>query len=427
MRTKLKFICWMLVSVLWGSAAARAMTYYVDASQVNDAGDGLSWATAKKSIQGAVDLAVDADVVLVTNGIYNTGGAVGPGFVLHTNRVCLTNAITVRSVNGPDVTIIEGAAGSNGSNDVDAIRPVRMIHGSLSGFTVTKGYTSSSYLDDYDRSGGGIWMTTNCVVSDCQVTENLAAFCGGGVFLYAGGRMDDCLLAGNLANEDGGGAFFSSGGAINNSQLLSNYALDDGGGAYCTGGGLLNNCLLIGNHSPELGGGARLYAGGVMNNCVAYANTANLGGGVYASEGGTLNNCTLWVNLATIQGGGAGLLDGGIVNNCIFIDNIAASIMSDIYQSGTNTVRYTRAANGIVHGVNHCTTNDPLFVDSGAMNFSLRANSPCINAGNNLYAPTNAVPYDYMKKARIKFGTVDMGACEYQGGGSPGSLYLLLE
>jgi len=73
-------------------------------------GPGTGWSNAWHSIQDAVDVATNAgDVVLVTNGVYDTGGAAVPGYAL-TNRVCITNAITVQSVGGPSNTFIVGVA-----------------------------------------------------------------------------------------------------------------------------------------------------------------------------------------------------------------------------------------------------------------------------------------------------------------------------
>ena len=55
-----------------------------------------------------MNAAASGDTVLVTNGVYSAGATVTPGYVL-TNRVCITNAITVQSVNGPTNTFIVGA------------------------------------------------------------------------------------------------------------------------------------------------------------------------------------------------------------------------------------------------------------------------------------------------------------------------------
>ena len=60
-------------------------------------------------------------------------------------------------------------------------------------------------------------------------------------------------------------------------------------------------------------------------------------------------------------------------------------------------------------------TNAPLFVDHAGGNLRLQANSPCINAGLNAYAPG---PTDLDGLPRIVSGTVDIGAYEFQGPGS---------
>ena len=57
----LRTLCWCLalpgaVTSIWAGTA------YVDASRPDDSGDGLSWVTAKRTIQAAVDLAQDGDV-----------------------------------------------------------------------------------------------------------------------------------------------------------------------------------------------------------------------------------------------------------------------------------------------------------------------------------------------------------------------------
>jgi hypothetical protein len=58
---------------IFNSTALYADIYYVDANAGDDGNSGNNWANATKSIQAAVNIALEGDIVLVTNGVYNTG------------------------------------------------------------------------------------------------------------------------------------------------------------------------------------------------------------------------------------------------------------------------------------------------------------------------------------------------------------------
>ena len=86
----------------------------------------------------------------------------------------IDKAVTVQSVNGPAVTMIEG-------NEVfmNAVRCVYLTNGAaLSGFALTNG---GAGISGY---GGGAWCETNgtVILSNCVVTGNSASMGGGGVF-----------------------------------------------------------------------------------------------------------------------------------------------------------------------------------------------------------------------------------------------------
>ncbi len=427
-----KRICSIAVSLsLLGQLYAA--TFYVDASRPDDSGLGTSWDSAKKTIQAAVDLTVDGDVVLVTNGVYATGTTQTPGYTLK-NRVAVTKNITLRSVNGADVTVIEGS-GTNWFNTSSAVRCVFMKKGTLQGFTLQNGATYAWGLgssDEYERAGGGINMVdadantvvSNCIIrscislngggsyygtlNNCTLTGNTASH-GGGSY---SGTLKNCTLTGNTASY-GGGSYY---GTLNNCTLTSNTASERGGGSY---GGTLNNCTLTGNTASYGGGGS---SGGTLNNCTLTGNTASEGGGFYGYSGGTLNNCTLTGNTAS-SGGGS---HSGTLNNCTLTGNTASSGGGSAVGTLNNCIvwgntREDRTPNNYEGSTFYysCSTPlpsgpgnidaDPQWVDSSDLR--LRIGSPCLDAGDNVYA---SLPSDLAGNPRIQNATVDMGV--YEGG-----------
>ena len=237
--------------------SAGVQTYYV-ATNGNDTANGISWATAKKTIQAAVDLTAAGDTVLVSNGVYATGLRLTPNFS-SSNRVVITTAIKVRSVNGPAVTLISGATHSlTESNGTAAVRCIYLgANAVLSGFTLTNGHTTTVGNYSADQRGGAVYCdTTSSIVSNCIVTGSSACNWGGGA---EGCTFYNCLFTGNWVGQGGG-------------------AMD---------GSILNNCTVVGNRAALQGGGTQ---GGTLNNCIAYFNTAPDGANYYSTT--LASSCT---------------------------------------------------------------------------------------------------------------------------------------
>ena len=375
---------------------APAATLYVDAASTNAVPPFTNWLTAAAVIQDAVDASVAGDEIVVVDGVYTTGGRpVGTNLLV--NRVAVEKPVTLRSVNGPEVTVILGYQLPGGKNGDGAIRCVYLADGAmLSGFTLTNGATlvitnlpqPENWLRE--QSGGGVWCaSTNVLVTNCTIVGNRARSGGGGVH---SGTLTRCRLLGNSAQ---------SGGGADNSLLI--------------------NCMLTGNMADG-GGGANQ---GELRNCTLVGNSANFsGGGIYGSQ---LINCTLVSNSASISGGGAS--SDYPLSNCILYYNTAPSEANYVpnsygygYINYCCTTPYPSGASNI--------TSEPLFVDRLNGNLRLQSTSPCRDSGNNAYVSSST---DLDGTERIVGGTVDMGAYEFhappathyvwQDSPSPGSPY----
>lgn len=429
-----------------------AATLYVDVEGTNPTPPYSSWSTASTDIQSAIDAANPGDLVLVTNGVYQTGGRTMEGFSV-TNRVALTKAVTVQSVNGPAVTLIAGYQIPGVINGGAAVRCAQLAPGAmLIGFTLTNGATITNGDPLSEMSGGGAKCDDNtCVLSNCVFIGNNAGYSGGAAL---GGTLYNCRLASNSA-AFGGGTFMSD---INDSVIVGNYAQTGGGGvasepnwavdfhniynrctlvgnvcsnlAYPPGGGgsyggILNNCTLSNNLSADLTEDAP--SGGAdeawLNYCWLSGNTADYGGG---TQGSYVYDCLIVGNHATQLGGG---VRGCYDENCSIAMNSAdgGSGGADASELDNCIIYFNTGSSNANCSLDNCTINyscttplpgsgpgnldsDPLFVDLPDGNLHLQSSSPCINAGSSSYVSrTN----DFEGKPRIIGLVVDMGAYEF--------------
>ena len=167
-----------------------------------------------------------------------------------TNRVALDKPITVMSVNGYAVTVIQGAWDPVSTNGPGAVRCASMVSGAvLSGFTLQNGATRNtgdSYSNGPLESGGGIYSPSaysqvfNCVLS------NNAAMYGGGIL---GGTLNNSLMISNQASQQGGGAWLST---LNNCTVVNNYVMAGGQGAGIYGGYARNSIIFNNYDYPSL-------------------------------------------------------------------------------------------------------------------------------------------------------------------------------
>jgi hypothetical protein len=434
-----------------GSAVAEEpVVRYVWAENPAPAAPYLSWATAARTIQDAIDAAESpGEQIVVTNGVYGTGGRVARG--AQANRVAVTKPLIVRSVNGAAVTIIQGRQQESAINGPNAMRCVYLAEGAvLIGFTLTNGATLAdgsfnAMESDLYQTGGGVWSeSSRGVVSNCVFT-GCAAEAGGGGAAFA--ILNGCTLATNSTRSFGGGAFNS---VMNDCMFIGNSAADGGGASYCT----LSNCVLTGNSAAQGGGAA--YA--TLNSCQLNTNSAAYGGGALWC---TLSGCLLTGNRANNIGadyGWGGGIFWGTANSSVFLGNssrygggamratlnnctlVGNSANQDGEYGGygggasycelKNSILYYNTNSGPSENRNYhlsnldycCTTplsnvslshfaNAPLFVDMAAGDLRLQSNSPCVNFGLNTLVVGDT---DASGLRRVAGGTVDIGAYEFQ-------------
>ncbi len=414
---------------------------YVSLTSTNPLPPYTNWLTAATNIQAAISVAQPGNVVAVGQGVYTNDATVI--FGTETNRVAVTNGITLLGVAGPAFTIIMGTTQTRcafvDSNSI------------ISGFTITNGHGSVTGDLTNEQSGGGIWcqpggQVLNClVISNVLVTPFQTNRLGGGIY---GGTISNCTLANNSAGAGGGAA-----DATLMNCFLANNIAGIGGGAYRS---ILYSCTAsnnVGIESFPLGAGCGVYQC-IASNCLLTANTnasgSYVGGGgsfqgtnfnctiagnfAFASAGGgtfqsTNYNCTITGNFAS-QGAGA---NGGGLFNCVVNGNSSQGEGGGAYQAFLVNCTVVGNAANVDGGIDYCTaynsiiyfntasinpntgggnlyscctfplpmagganniTNNPVFVDATNGDFQLACGSPCIDGGLTnafTYATTNDI------------------------------------
>lgn len=343
------------------SAVVQLAVHYANAASSAPFPPYNTWQTAATNIQDAINAAAPGSLVLVTNGIYNTGGKVMAGDL--TNRVAVNKPLLLQSVNGPEVTVIQGQWDPTTTNGPLAVRCAWLTNGAtLNGFTLRGGATRA--LGDVEtlRSGGGVWAASETAL------------------------VTNCIITGNSANQYGGGAYS---GFLSHCTFTMNNAAWGGGAA----GALALNCLVTDNRAVVNGGGL---ANVNATNCAITRNFAVAGGGGVSLSGMTmlpaftqLQNCTITENVSITGGGGLYLLSpyGPSVVNCIIWNNRGSGLSPD-YSPSNAKLSYCCVSTlpfGTGVGPGNISVDPQLLADG----IHLAATSPCRGAGFNSVVGTD--------------------------------------
>jgi len=269
-------IQWFHVLWVWlilAGAAQGATTWYVDDDNCPGPGTGTPL-DPFCSIQRGIDASANGDEVLVAPGTFNE--------TVNFNG----KRITLRSSDGPDVTIID-ATGLNA-------RVVQCASGEgldtvIQGFTLTGGQAPG------DPGGGGMYnRKSSPTIVNCILFGNTSAIPNPSGSSYGGGMANDtssprvinCVFRNNRVLGWGGGGgmgnFYSSHPQVFSSTFYGN---DASGGAY-PGSGIYNsedssstitNCIFWGNTHGQ-GDARQIYGNAVVNYSLVQGGWTGMGG-----------------------------------------------------------------------------------------------------------------------------------------------------
>jgi len=319
------------------------------------------------TIQEQIDAAVEGEIVLIYPGTYvenvNFNG----------------KNITVRSTNGPEVTIIDGnASGSTVTFDSGETSAV------LNGFTIING--SGTLNDDGHYVGGGIacrFNSTptlmNLIIEDNNALGDSAT--GGGIMCSFGSDalIQDVIIRNNEADYAGGFIAYEASPTLNRVEIYGNHAEVTGGGLTFWNSASRANEVLVYDNT------ARYTAAGIWVHRLAVPvfNRVTVSG----------NRCTGPIS-SNIAAGGLGVSDGSepILINSILWGNYPNGIEFYAYMAASQVGIYSSDIDGgesgietngngtVIWGAGNSNL-DPEFEDLSVGDFSLQATSPCIDMG----------------------------------------------
>lgn len=396
----------VLAASLGAMAAFADVTYYV--SPGGDGSDGLTWATAFKHPQTAIDAAdgTAPTTIIVAKGTYGTiEETIGDNVhynVIHVNK----SHVRIQSAGDRENTVLDGwKKGWSGIAERNS-RAIMIDAGledvEVSGFTVTYGCTI------YNKGFASSAIINSGVVSNCTIHTYWRGR-NPMIRLAGTGQMKDCLIDGKERDSHSPNSSNNSTVRMDGTTLLENCTIRDiAWSAYNAGEhqavyitsatATVRGCVITGNTYGQTGGtganGSGIYASaGLIENCTVWGNTAyGKGGGIYIDGNGvTLRNCIIWGNTATVEGGG----------NDIFI-----------VSGKTPTIECCDSSDLLADKTTGNLNGDPQFADAAGGDFAIATKSLCTGVGRVQEWMTDAK--DLAGGARLVEGTVSVGALEPQ-------------
>jgi hypothetical protein len=393
------------------------------------------------TIQAAIDAAASGDEIVLAVGTY-----VGDG---NRDLDFKGKDLVLRGTNPDDPAVVAATVIDCQGTLSNPHRALRLHSGegagsAVSGLTITNG---SGPYEDYGGTGntaaGAILCLpgTSLTIQKCRFVANYGGW-GGAIHCHgANATITDCVF--ERCRSDRGGAILCgfSTPVIRDCIVRQCEGSVGGGGItfWATQGGLISHCVVSGCEG-FLGGGIDVHEDPdvTLDNCLLCDNYAGAGAAAILLLGcakATINSCTLIANRAGFVC--AGIDSSGsdtTITNCILWGSEATYYPQTFASHPGVTVSYSNIQGGqtgiwadqpssLRWGEGNIDT-DPLLVADGTGVYHLRADSPCINAGDpgvgastESLAPAGgalaAAPLDVFGRSRVVNGRMDMGAEEF--------------
>ena len=377
-------------ALLW-TAVGQCAVIHVKPGGV-DSNDGLTWDSARLTVQAGLSAALSGDDVWVAAGTYveritlTDGVGLYGGFVgTETSRGQRNWAANVTILDGNQGgSVVTSPSGATASTQID-------------GFTIRNG---SGTLQGEVSWGGGIYCSSSSpTIANNTITANRATR-GSGIYCSSSSpTITNNTIGRNTATGTyggtGGGIYCESySGTIANNSITANNA-SWGGGIYCSSSSpTIANNTISGNSASSQGGGIYcevFTSPTIANNTISGNSAGNVGGAICSyslSSLGTIAN-----NVVGFNSSGLAYLSGGtpvVKHNCVYNPD------------GYNYLGLSPGATDI--------QLDPLFVNRAAGDYHLTGASPCIDAGDDSVVQSGWVDMD--GQARVQGAHVDIGADE---------------
>lgn len=398
--------------------------YYVDQNATGD-GSGDSWTNAMSSLSDALRFA-DANTteIWVAAGTYRAAPNVNVGFEIPANlpglKIYGGFDGTETSIEQRDLALNETIFSGDAANDdtgvgfTTASRNENAQHVFLiksnniefNGITIADGHADSASSDTH-RNSAGIWIdpvVNSFTLKNCTLRNNVAHTAGAGMRVWP--RVDFAMDIENSIFDNNLARWAPSIYQLNEATadvtvniantLFSNNQARDRGNSFGLTGDIWMRALNPGVFNTTI-------TNCTFANFNSQGTNANLDDHctIGLSQSGGVQTANIYNTISYNNQAGSGTVKG--VGNVSTIRalansvNVFNSIAEDAFAMATST--------------SLTSSNDPLFTDAAAKDFTLSTGSPAIDTGDNSFV--TSYPTDLLFNQRVYNGNVDMGAYEF--------------